>query len=190
MGITFRLKNADKLNRIQSEEVDQCRRMVDAIIAAGATVIITSKTIDEASLKPIVRAGAIGIRHVADGELSAVARATGATVVKQLVDAEGEFAFDPAWLGSCGLVEQVVIGDNEMVVFRECAAERSASIVLRGPNTYALDEANRALRDALNSVKRVVESHHIVAGGGTVRLSRAHRARVVGQGAGRHHQVR
>jgi T-complex protein 1 subunit alpha len=168
MGVTFRLKNADKLNRIQSEEVEQCRRMVDAILAAGATVIVTSKTIDEASLKPIVRAGAIGIRHVADGEVSAIARATGAAVVKQLVDADGEFAFDPAWLGSCRLVEQVVIGDNEMVVFRECATERSASIVLRGPNTYALDEANRALRDALNSVKRVVESHHVVAGGGCV----------------------
>jgi T-complex protein 1 subunit alpha len=66
------------------------------------------------------------------------------------------------------MVEQVAIGDNEMIVFRECAAENSASIVLRGPNTFTLDEANRTLRDALNSVKRVIESHHVIAGGGCV----------------------
>jgi T-complex protein 1 subunit alpha len=168
MGITFRLANADKLKSIQNEEVAQCQRIVEAILAAGANVVITSKTIDEASLKPLVRAGCIGIRHVSDGELAAVARATGATVVKNLVDADGEQAFDPAWLGRCGVVEQVVIGDNEMVVFREGAAENSASIVLRGPNTFTLDEANRTLRDALNAVKRVVESRHVVAGGGCV----------------------
>ena len=168
MGIQFRLKNAEALNKIQQEEVEECRKIVEAIIAAGANVIITSKTIDEASLKPMVRSGMIGIRHVSDGEIAAIARATGATIVKQIVDDEGNQAFDPAWLGSCKLVEQVPIGDNEMVVLRDCAKENSASIVLRGPNTFTLDEANRALRDALNAVKRVVESHHVVAGGGCV----------------------
>jgi T-complex protein 1 subunit alpha len=168
MGITFRLANADRLKAIQNEEVAQCQRIVEAILKAGANVVITSKTIDEASLKPLIRGKCIGIRHVSDGELAAVARATGATVVKNLVDAEGEQAFDPAWLGRCGAVEQVVIGDNEMIVFREGAAENSASIVLRGPNTFTLDEANRTLRDALNAVKRVIESRHVVAGGGCV----------------------
>lgn len=168
MGVQFRLKNADNLNKIQQEEVEQCKKRVEAIIASGANVIITSKTIDEASLKPMVRAGMIGIRHVSDGEIAALARATGATVVKQLIDDEGGEKFDPAWLGSCKVCEQIPIGDNEMIVFRDCAAENSASIVLRGPNTFTLDEANRSLRDALNAVKRVVESHHVVSGGGAV----------------------
>jgi T-complex protein 1 subunit alpha len=166
MGVQFRLKDASKLNQIQNEEVEQCKKIVDAIIAAGANVVITSKTIDEASLKPMIRAGMVGIRHVSEGELSAVARATGATVIKQLIDENGEQTFNPSWLGSCGSVEQIPIGDNEMIVIREGAAENSASIVLRGPNTFTLDEANRGLRDALNSVKRVVESHHVCAGGG------------------------
>ncbi|OHT13956.1 T-complex protein 1 subunit alpha [Tritrichomonas foetus] len=168
MGIQFRLKDASKLNRIQNEEVEQCRRIVEAIINAGANVIITSKTIDEASLKPMIRNGIIGIRHVSDGEINAIARATGATVIKQVVDEEGNQSFDPSWLGSARLVEQVPIGDNEMTIIRDGAAENSASIVLRGPNTFALDEANRTLRDALSAVKRVIESHHVVSGGGAV----------------------
>ncbi|OHT02513.1 T-complex protein 1 subunit alpha [Tritrichomonas foetus] len=168
MGVQFRLKDASKLNRIQNEEIEQCKKIVESIISAGANVIITSKTIDEASLKPMIRNGIIGIRHVSDGEIQAIARATGATVIKQVVDEDGNQAFDPSWLGSARLVEQVPIGDNEMVVIRDGAAENSASIVLRGPNTFALDEANRTLRDALSAVKRVVESHHVVSGGGAV----------------------
>jgi T-complex protein 1 subunit alpha len=168
MGVQFRLKDASKLNQIQSEEVSQALKTVNKIIAAGANVIITSKSIDESCLKPLARLGAFAVRHVSEGEIAAVARATGATVVKQLCDADGEEAFLPEWLGHAASIAQVPIGDNEMVVISEGKANNSASIVLRGPNTYALDEANRALRDALNSVKRVVESHHVVAGGGCV----------------------
>ncbi|KAK8889494.1 Alpha subunit of chaperonin-containing T-complex [Tritrichomonas musculus] len=168
MGVQFRLKDATKLNRIQNEEINECKKIVEAIINAGANVIITSKQIDEASLKPMIKAGIMGIRHVSDGEINAVARCTGATVIKQVVDEEGNQKFDPAWLGRAKSVEQVPIGDNEMIVVRDGAAENSASIVLRGPNTFALDEANRTIRDALSAVKRVVESHHVVAGGGCV----------------------
>lgn len=168
MGVQFRLKDASKLNRIQNEEINQCKKIVEAIIAAGANVIITSKQIDEASLKPMIKAGIIGIRHVSDGEIRAVARCTGATVINQVVDEEGNQHFDPSWLGHARCVEQVPIGDNEMIVVHDGATENSASIVLRGPNTFALDEANRTLRDALSAVKRVIESHHVIAGGGCV----------------------
>ena len=168
MGVQFRLKDATKLQSIQEEEISECRRTIEAIIKAGANVVMTTKTIDEASLKPLVRLGAIGIRHVSDGELAHVARATGATIVKQLIDEEGNYVFDPSWLGSAKVCEQIPIGDNEMIVFRDCVMENTASIVLRGPNTFTLEEANRTLRDALNAVKRVVESKHIVSGGGAV----------------------
>ena len=168
MGVQFRLHDAKKLEAIQQEEVNAALRAVDAILKAGANVIVTSKSIDEASLKPIVKAGFIGIRHVSDAELAHLARSTGATVVKQLINDDCGESFDPAWLGSAELIEEVPIGDNRMTVFRGCAKENSASIVLRGPNTYTLEEANRSLRDALFAVKRVIESKHVVSGGGAV----------------------
>ncbi|EAY10703.1 chaperonin subunit alpha1 CCTalpha, putative [Trichomonas vaginalis G3] len=168
MGIQFRLHDASKLEAIQQEEVNAAERAVQAILKAGANVIVTSKTIDEASLKPLVKAGAIGIRHVSDAEIAHLARSTGATVVSQLISEDGGETFDPAWLGEAELIEQVPVGDNQMTIFRGCAKENSASIVLRGPNTFTLEEANRSLRDALFAVKRVIESKHIVAGGGAV----------------------
>lgn len=39
---------------------------------------------------------------------------------------------------------------------------------MRGPNEYFLDEVERSLNDALNVVKRVMESKKVVPGGGAV----------------------
>ena len=168
LGVQFRLKNAENLQKIQDEEIEQALRMVDKIIKAGANVIFTSNTIDELCTKPIIKAGAIGVRHVSDAEINMIARATGATIMTQIFDEDGNDTFKPEWLGECDVCEQVVVGYNEMLVLRGGKKETTASIVLRGPNTFALEEANRTLRDALSAVKRVIESHHIVSGGGAI----------------------
>lgn len=45
---------------------------------------------------------------------------------------------------------------------------RSVTLLLRGANDYMIDEVDRALHDALCIVKRVLENHSVVAGGGAV----------------------
>jgi T-complex protein 1 subunit alpha len=47
-------------------------------------------------------------------------------------------------------------------------ARTASSIILRGPNDYYCDEMERSIHDALCVVKRVLESKHVVAGGGCV----------------------
>ena len=47
-------------------------------------------------------------------------------------------------------------------------ARTSASIIIRGPNDYFCDEAERSIHDALCAVKRVLESKSVVVGGGCV----------------------
>lgn len=44
----------------------------------------------------------------------------------------------------------------------------AASIILRGPNEFFLDEMERSIHDALCVVKRVLESKKVVPGGGAV----------------------
>jgi T-complex protein 1 subunit alpha len=44
----------------------------------------------------------------------------------------------------------------------------SASIILRGPNDYQLDEMERSVHDSLCAVKRTLESGKVVPGGGAV----------------------
>ena len=44
----------------------------------------------------------------------------------------------------------------------------AASLILRGANDFMVDEMERSVHDALCVVKRVLESHLVVPGGGAV----------------------
>ena len=44
----------------------------------------------------------------------------------------------------------------------------AASVILRGANDFMVDEMERSVHDALCVVKRVLESHLVVPGGGAV----------------------
>ena len=45
---------------------------------------------------------------------------------------------------------------------------RAALLILRGANDFMVDEMERSVHDALCVVKRVLESHLVVPGGGAV----------------------
>jgi chaperonin GroEL (HSP60 family) len=91
-----------------------------------------------------------------------VARATGARVVNNLDDLSARD------LGEAGLVEERKIGDDKMVFVEECKDPRSVSILLRAGLERMVDEAERAMKDALSVVRDVVEKPSVVAGGGAV----------------------
>lgn len=71
-------------------------------------------------------------------------------------------------LGSAKEVSQEWISDREMIFIRDCVESKTASIVLRGANEFALDEMERSVHDALCAVKRTLESKMVVPGGGAV----------------------
>jgi T-complex protein 1 subunit beta len=52
-------------------------------------------------------------------------------------------------LGECDLIEQVLIGEDNVMRFSGCKAGEACSIVLRGSSSHVLDEAERSLHDAL-----------------------------------------
>eukprot|EP00695_Tsukubamonas_globosa_P000526 TRINITY_DN1429_c0_g1_i1.p1 TRINITY_DN1429_c0_g1~~TRINITY_DN1429_c0_g1_i1.p1 ORF type:complete len:180 (-),score=86.83 TRINITY_DN1429_c0_g1_i1:26-565(-) len=53
-------------------------------------------------------------------------------------------------------------------MIKGCKTSKAASIVLRGPNEFFLDEVERAVHDSLCVVKRTLESNAVVPGGGAV----------------------
>ncbi len=95
-----------------------------------------------------------------------IAKATGATVVLSLAEADGGSEFSPTYLGRAESVSQERVADDELIFVRGTKESNSCSIVFRGPNTTMLDEMERAMHDALSAVARTLESGHVVAGGG------------------------
>lgn len=52
-------------------------------------------------------------------------------------------------LGSCKLIEEIMIGEDRLIHFSGVALGEACTIVLRGASTHILDEADRSLHDAL-----------------------------------------
>merc|ERR1719258_917900 len=100
-----------------------------------------------------------------------IAKCTGGQIVTSLANFDGEESFDASSLGACETVYEERCGDNELLIFDGCASQRAGSILLRGANEYTLDEMERALHDSMCCVKRVLESHDVVPGGGAVEAS-------------------
>ena len=113
------------------------------ILKSGATVVVTTGGIDTLCSKYFTDAGVMAIRRVDKRDLRQVAKATGATIVLNLFNVEGEDSFNTEYLGEAGEVAQEWVSDKELVYFRDTKNVATASIILRGPNDYTLDEMER-----------------------------------------------
>jgi T-complex protein 1 subunit alpha len=57
------------------------------------------------------------------------------------------------------------VGDQDFIFFKNFKNSRAASILIRGPNEFMIDEVDRSIHDALCMVRRTLESGLVVAGG-------------------------
>jgi T-complex protein 1 subunit delta len=75
----------------------------------------------------------------------------------------------PEKLGQAALVEEVDLGKGGRVVKVTGIEQqgRTATVLLRGSNKLALDEAERSLHDALCVVRCLVQKRYLIAGGGS-----------------------
>ena len=170
MGVEVKTSDPDELERIKAEELEITRQRVQHILATGANVVVCGHAIDDLCLKYLVEAGCIGIRRVGNDDMIRIAKATGATIVVNMSDIDGNESIDPAVVGHCAQVEERRLGDYDFLFFEGLSTrdDVSLSVVLRGANDMMLQEMERSFHDALCVEQRVMESKSLVVGGGAV----------------------
>lgn len=168
LGVQVLVTDPRELEKIRQREADMTKERIEKLLKAGANVILTTKGIDDMALKYFVEAGAIAVRRVRKEDMRHIAKATGATVVSTFADMEGEETFDSSLLGSADEVVEERVADDDVIMIKGTKTTSAVSLILRGANDYMLDEMERALHDALCTVKRTLESNTVVAGGGAV----------------------
>lgn len=168
MGVQIKIDDPEQLEEIRKREYGIIIERIRKILAAGANVILTTKGIDDLCLKEFIEAKAMGVRRCKKEDLRRIARATGATLISDLSNLEGEETFESSYLGHADEVTQTRISDDECILIKGTKQHSSSSIILRGPNEYSLDEMQRSIHDSLSVVKRTLESGNVVPGGGCV----------------------
>ena len=96
-----------------------------------------------------------------------IAIATNGRIVPRFED------LTPEKLGRAGLVRELAFGTtrDKMLVVEDCANSRAVTVFVRGSNKMIIDEAKRALHDALCVVRNLVKDNRVVYGGGAAEIA-------------------
>jgi thermosome len=167
----IQIKSPDQLQSFLDQEEQMLHDMVNKVIKCGANVVFVQKGIDDIAQHYLAKAGIYATRRVKKSDMEKLSRATGAKILTSLKEIEAND------LGKAGLVEEKKIGDEAMTFVMECNNPKSVSIILHGGTEHVVDEAERALHDALRVVGVAIEDEKFVAGGGSPEIELSLRLR-------------
>ncbi|MFX1318996.1 MAG: thermosome subunit alpha [Promethearchaeota archaeon] len=154
------IREVSQMQAFLDEEERMLREMVVKVKKAGANVVLCQKGIDDVAQHFMAQEGIVAVRRIKESDMEKLARATGAKLISNLDDLTKKD------LGTAHLLEERKIADDKMVFVEGCKNPKAVSILLRGSTDLVVDEAERALHDALCVIRNVVEDGRVVAGGG------------------------
>jgi len=167
----IRIRAPEQMKAFIDQEMRILKEMVEKIKAVGANVVFCQKGIDDVAQHFLAKAGILAVRRVKKSDMEKLSRATGAKIVTNLDDLK------PEDLGYAELVEERKIGEDKMVFVEGCKEPKSVAILVRAGLERMIDEAERALHDALCVLSDIVEVPKTVGGGGAVEAELAKRLR-------------
>ncbi len=151
-----------QMKQFMDEETKMLREMVEKIKKVGANVVFCQKGIDDMAQHFLAKAEILAVRRVSSKDMDRLAKATSARIVTNVDN------LTERDVGYAGLVVQRKIGDDKMVFIEGCKNPKAMTILIRGGAEHVVDEAERALHDALFVVKDSIEDGLILPGGGAV----------------------
>lgn len=160
----IRISDPEQLQAFIDKEEGMLKNMVTAIKAAGANVLFCQKGIDDLAQHFLAKEGIAAVRRVKQSDMEKLSKATGARVVTRLKD------ISPKDLGQASQVYEKKVSGDDMVFVEGCKNPKSVTILVRGGSEHVVDEAERAIEDALGTVTAAIRDGKIVSGGGSTEM--------------------
>lgn len=154
------IREVSQMQAFLDEEERMLREMVTKVKKTGANVVLCQKGIDDVAQHFMAQEGIVAVRRIKESDMEKLARATGGKLISNLDDLTKKD------LGTAQLLEERKVAEDKMVFVEGCKNPKAVSILLRGSTDLVVDEADRALHDALCVIRNVVEDGRVVAGGG------------------------
>jgi thermosome len=164
MSAEIRIRDPTQMKAFLDQETSMLKEMSDKIKKSGADVVFCQKGVDDMVQHFLAKEGIMAARRVKESDMEKLARATGGRIVSDIDDLKAKD------LGQAGMVEERKIGEDKMMFVEKCKDPHSVAILIRAGLERMVDEAERAMTDALSVVSDVVENNKIVGGGGAVEI--------------------
>ena len=163
----IRIRDPEQMKSFLDQETRMLKEMVDKIKASGANVVFCQKGIDDMAQHFLAKEGILAARRVKQSDMEKLARATGGKISANLNDLKKQD------LGLADVVEERKVGEDKMVFVEGCKNPRSVAILIHAGLERMVDEAERAMNDALSVVSDVIENNKVVPGGGAIEAEMA-----------------
>jgi len=160
------ITSPDQIQAFLDNEHAMLKEMADKIIESGANVVLCQKGVDDIVQHYLAKKGIAAVRRIKKSDMEKLAKATGAKITTSLEEID-------KYLGKAQKVEEKAIGDDNMIFVTGCINPKAVSILIRGGTEMIVNEAERALHDALCVTRQVVHDKKVVPGGGApeIRIS-------------------
>jgi thermosome len=158
------IDSPEKMQAFMDGEEKMLRSIVDKVTASGATVVLCQKGIDDIAQHFLAKKGIIAARRVKKSDMDKLAKATGGKIVSNI----SELSKDD--LGFAGNVEERKVGTDRMIYVEKCRDPKAVTILIRGGTEHVVDEAERAIEDAVKDIAAALELGKMVAGGGATEI--------------------
>ncbi len=166
-GSRVNVDSVEKFAEIEQAEKEKMKQKVEKILSYGCDIFINRQLIYDYPESLMAEKGIMVIEHADFDGIERLAAVTGGEIYSTFDSP------DKAVLGSCGKVEEIMIGEDKVIRFSGCKNSKACSIILRGASAHLLDEAERSLHDALCVICETVKSHNVVYGGGYTEMKMA-----------------
>jgi T-complex protein 1 subunit epsilon len=161
------ITTVDEYNKLRDYEKEKFADMIKMVKNTGANLVICQWGFDDEANHLLMQNELPAVRWVGGPEIELIAIATHGRIVPRFEELTAEK------LGKAGIVRELTFGTtrDKMLVIEECANSRAVTIFVRGSNKMIVDEAKRALHDAICAVRNLVVDNRVVYGGGAADIS-------------------
>ncbi|ODV90385.1 hypothetical protein CANCADRAFT_31370 [Tortispora caseinolytica NRRL Y-17796] len=159
-GARVRVDTTSKLAELERVEREKMAAKVEKIKKFGINCFVNRQLIYNWPEQLFADSKISSIEHADFDGIERLALVTGGEIVSTFDHPE------LVRLGHCDLIEEVIIGEDSMIRFSGVPVGEACTVVLRGSSEAVLDEAERALHDALSVLSQTVEETRTVFGGG------------------------
>jgi T-complex protein 1 subunit beta len=163
-GSKVRVDSMFKVAEIEEAEKQKMKKKVDKILAHKPDVFINRQLIYNYPEQLLAEKGIMVIEHADFDGTERLAAVLGADIISTFDNPEA------AKLGTCALIEEIMIGEDKVIKFSGTSAGEACSIVLRGSGAHILDEAERSLHDVICVLISAVKNHRVIYGGGNAEI--------------------
>jgi T-complex protein 1 subunit beta len=159
-GSHIKVDSMSKIADLEMAEKEKMKDKVNKIVNHKCNVFINRQLIYNYPEQLFADAGVMAIEHADFDGIERLALVTGGEIVSTFENPE------LIKLGTCDLIEQVMIGEDTLLRFSGVKLGEACTIVIRGATQQIIDEAERSLHDALCVLAATVKESRIVYGGG------------------------